>query len=78
MVDGGDGVRISRKGIVRARGVCGWSVVEAVEAWAQGVARRRQDGAGMCGGMLPRVTRRSGGGGRGVGGLGEQCGSERV
>ena len=32
----------------------------------------------MCGGMLPRVTRRSGGGGRGVGGLGEQCGSERV
>ena len=40
---GGDGVRISRKGIVRARGVCGWSVAEAVEAWAQGVARRRPE-----------------------------------
>ena len=41
---GGDGVRISRKGIVRARGVCaGWNVAEPGEAWAQGVARRRPE-----------------------------------
>ena len=74
---GGDGVRISRKGIVRARGVCGWSVAEAVEAWAQAWRGDAQNGAGMCGGMLLRVTGRGGGGGRGVGGWGSS-GSERL
>ena len=54
---GGDGVRISRKGIVRARGVCGMECAEAVEAWASSACgaetprtELREQGC-VCGGM---------------------------
>ena len=54
---GGDGVRIARKGIVRERGVCGWSVAEAGEgghrAWrgdAHRTALREQGCAGHAAG----------------------------
>ena len=73
---GGDGVRIARKGMVRERGVCGWSVAEAGEgghrAW-RGDAHRtalREQGcaghaAGGCQGGAAAPEGRSG--------LGELC-----
>ena len=75
---GGDGVRISRKGIVRARAVLRDGVSPrrvrrgAHRAW-RGDAQNGAKGAVVCGGMLPagaRAGRRRRAGGRG---LGELC-----
>ena len=78
---GGDGVRSSRKGIVRAQGLCaGWSVAEPGAAWAQGVARRGQsgaNGAGCAEACCRRVPGRGGGAGLGLGGSVSR-GSERL
>ena len=78
---GGDGVRSSRKGIVRAQGLCaGWSVAEPGAAWAQGVARRGQsgaNGAGCAEACCRRVPGRGGGAGLGLGGL-VSHGSQRL
>ena len=48
---GGDGVRISRKGIVRARGVCGMECAEVAP-------RRLRRGHSACGAETPRTELR--------------------
>jgi len=65
---GGDGVRSSRKGIVRARGVCGMErrrVRRGYKVW-RGDAQNGANGAGCAEACCRRVPGRGGGAGRGL------------
>ena len=76
---GGDGVRSSRKGIVRARGVCGMErrrVRRGYKVW-RGDAQNGANGAGCAEACCRRVPGRGGGAGLGLGGSASR-GSERL
>ena len=76
---GGDGVRISRKGIVRARGVCGMErrrVRRGHRVW-RGDVQSGANGAGCAEACCRRVPGRGGGAGLGLGGS-VSHGSERL